>query len=47
MKSDDQLMCQLKESFPADLDYNISLDTTLAVHRGNQRDRQDFCRLKP
>ena len=29
-----KLMTQLKQSFPADLDYNISLDTTLAVTEG-------------
>jgi HAE1 family hydrophobic/amphiphilic exporter-1 len=28
------LMAQLKKSFPADLDYAVSLDTTLAVSRG-------------
>jgi HAE1 family hydrophobic/amphiphilic exporter-1 len=29
-----KLMAQLKQSFPADLDYSVSLDTTLAVSEG-------------
>ena len=39
-----QLMEELKKRFPQDLDYTISLDTTLAVTRGYQRDRHNALR---
>ena len=39
MNSAKQLMDELKTRFPEDLDYTVSLDTTLAVSRRHQRDR--------
>ena len=36
-----KLMEEMKARFPADLDYVVSLDTTLAVRRGHPRDRHD------
>ena len=44
MKQARALMEEAKKRFPDDLDYVVSLDTTLGGHRGHRGDRPDALR---